>query len=520
MKTILSLIIVISAIFISLIIISGNTTLAQQSNQISNIQFPIAQLGNCTDTASCKTYCNSPDHQDACLEFAQTHNLMTPQEIKAARVVLTQKGPGGCTSKDSCETYCDNTDHINECISFAEQNSLLSPQELAEAKKVQSAIAKGIKPPACGGKNKCDAYCNEPEHMEECITFSQQAGLMNDQESADAQKVLAAIKSGVKPPPCHGKEECDAYCAQDNHADECIKFAEAAGFMTPQDAEMAKKTGGKGPGGCRGKEECDAFCQTNSEVCFQFGVEHGLVSQEDLQKMKEGAQQMQAMFDKAPPELLNCLTSKLGADKIQAIKNGQMFSNQDGEIIRSCNDEYAKNHPEFYGPQNNGQPQGTEMHRMNFGDFIKTVPPEVKGCISSNLDPHIFDENKDNHEVIDKVMQQCFDQLHQQNPQNNQTSPSQNSGMAPQNMQQMQTPQGQQMPQGQEGQAPMMLNQGQELMPLNQQTGPTPDNQSSPLPMKPMEQMQPISSTSPSSMISSSPLLGFVLEIIKFVIGR
>ena len=47
------------------------------------------------------------------------------------------------------------------------------------------------------------------------------------------------------------------------------KFAEAAGFMRPEEMKMARKTKGKGPGGCKGKDECEAFCQNeeNMETC-------------------------------------------------------------------------------------------------------------------------------------------------------------------------------------------------------------------------------------------------------------
>lgn len=532
MKNILSIAILFSAIAISLIIISGNITLAQQQDGTSNLQFPIVQLGNCTDKASCKTYCDAPEHQETCFEFAQEHNLMTQQEIKAARVVLTQKGPGGCTSKETCETYCDNTDHINECVAFAEQNGLMSPDELAQAKKVQNAIAKGIKPPACGGKDKCDKYCSQPEHMEECINFAAQAGLMSDEEKANSQKVLNAIKNGVKPPPCKGKEECDAYCSQESHFEECLAFSQAAGFMSPQEADMARKTGGKGPGGCQGKEECDAYCQANQDACFQFGVDHGLISQEDLQKMKEGSQKMQEMFNQAPQELLDCLTSKLGADKIQAIKNGGLFSQQDGELIKTCNEEFAQNHPEAFNGEN-GSPgmngQGTSTNRMTFGDFINKIPPEIRGCVASNLDPNIFNENKDAREIIDQVMNRCSSQL-RPNGQGTGTQPYPNRPMMPfQNHNpEMMQPQNNFQP-GDERppfqQNPLPLNQGQQLLPLNppqdSSSGQDDNSLNQAPPLQPTQQLlpEPVQTSSSTSLKNPGSLMSFVLETIKYLFG-
>lgn len=316
---------------------------------ISDIQYPVPQLGNCQSETECRSYCDKPDNIEACLIFAEQNHLMPKEEIEMAKKFATtgNKGPGGCTGKDSCETYCNDISHIDECISFAEQNNLMPPDELHEAQKVRDAIKRGVKPPACGSKNSCDSYCQDQSHMEECITFASEAGLMDGKEKEDAQKMLQAIKRGVKPPPCQGKqaceeycqqpdnmeacmnfaieagfmndqekensqkmlsaikkgvrppncrgkEECDNYCQSDEHMEECTNFAEAAGFMDPKEAEMARKTKGKGPGGCKGKEECESFCnkEDNREMCFKFAEDNNMIPKEELEKMKEGMNRM------------------------------------------------------------------------------------------------------------------------------------------------------------------------------------------------------------------------------------
>jgi hypothetical protein len=359
----------------------------------NDIQYPVAELGNCKNQAECKTFCDKEKNMESCLNFAEKNNLMSAEEIKLAKNFMATKsnGPGGCTSKDSCEQYCNDMGHMDECISFAEKNNLMSTQELEEAKKVQAAIAKGAKPPACGNKKNCDVYCEAPEHMEECINFGQaagfiqgkeledaqkmleavkrgvkapnckgkeacdeycskpenmeicmnfamEAGFMGEQEKADAQKMLQAIKKGVNPPNCKNKEECDAYCGQEEHFEECTAFAEAAGFMTTEEATMARKTGGKGPGGCTNKEECKAFCNNpdNKEICFNFGKENGMISEEDLKKIEEGKQQIQQMLNQVPQEVLNCLQSEVGADMVEKMKNGALPPQEIGEKMQKC----------------------------------------------------------------------------------------------------------------------------------------------------------------------------------------
>ena len=316
----------------SLIVANG----AFAQTEPSGIQFPVAELGNCKDKNACKTYCDDVSHADVCLAFAEKNNLMSKGEIDTAKKFMKAgaKGPGGCTGKEACQAYCDDIKNIDACIAFAEKTGILPPSELAEAKQVQAAIAKGVKPPACRGKKECDAYCedsshmkeciafgeaagflqgkeledarkmitainngatpppckgreacevycSEPDHMEACMTFAQAAGFMTPEEAQNSGKMLAALKKGVKPPACRGKEACDAYCSEPAHADECIQFAEAAGFMSAKEAEMAKRTGGKGPGGCTGKDACEAFCGNpdNQDACINFAKENGMISE-------------------------------------------------------------------------------------------------------------------------------------------------------------------------------------------------------------------------------------------------
>ncbi len=405
----------------------------------ADIQYPVEELGNCQNEAACKSYCDQPENMEACLNFAEKNNLMSPEELEMAKKFMAAggQGPGGCRGKDECETYCNNIEHIDECISFGEENNLIPPEELEEAKKVQAAIARGVKPPPCGNKRQCDIYCEEPNHMEECINFgieagfiqgeeledvqkmlaalkrgvkpppckgkqacdeycsnpdnmevcmnfALEAGFMSDQEKADSQKMLQALKKGIKPPNCRGKEECDIYCAEESHFEECMKFAEAAGFMTPEDAEMARKTGGKGPGGCKGKEECEAFCNNpeNQETCFNFGKEHGLIPEEDLRKMEEGKQELQETFRNAPPQVLECLKSTLGTEILDKIQGGSLMPGpQIGDQVRICFEQFRPGPPEGMAPPEGQMPPEGMMspEGMQFSPppgYEGQMPPE------------------------------------------------------------------------------------------------------------------------------------------------
>ncbi len=377
--------------------------------QAQNIQYPIKELGSCENKSACKSYCDKSENTEACVNFAEKNNLMSKEEVEMSKKFMAagSKGPGGCAGKDECNNFCNNVANIDECVAYAEKNNLMSPGELEEAKKVQAAIKRGVKPPPCGNKKQCDIYCEESEHMEECVAFGIEAGFIQGKELEDSQKMLAAIKKGAKPPPCKGKEACDvycsspdnieacmtfakaagfmtpeeeqnsekmisaikkgvkppqckgkeacdAYCSEDSHIDECINFSIAAGFMNEKDAEMAKRTKGKGPGSCKGKDECEAFCNNpdNQETCFNFGKENGLIPEEDLKRMEEGKQKFQDSLQQVPPTVMDCLNSEVGTGLMEKFKSGGAMPPKDiGDKMKTC---YEKTRPS--GSEGQGEP--------------------------------------------------------------------------------------------------------------------------------------------------------------------
>lgn len=293
--------------------LTANLALAQTPN----VQYPVAELGNCTSQSACKTYCDDPAHSSACLDFAEKNGLMTPQEVATAKKVTSGQlnGPGGCTSKDQCQAYCNDISHIEECVTFAKANNLMPPQDLAQAEKIANALKQGVKPPNCKNKEECNVYCNQPAHMEECTTFAFAAGLITGQEKTNAEGMLKAIKAGVNPPACQGKDACDKYCSDPAHQDECTKFAVAAGFM----------------------------------------------SQADLQKMQEGQQQFKQGLLNATGKLKDCLVAAFGGDLSNVSP-----TKDNGDKMQKCFEQFppqqgqgqgAQNgQPEQFGPGQGGQP--------------------------------------------------------------------------------------------------------------------------------------------------------------------
>ena len=139
--------------------------------------------------------------------------------------------------------------------------------------------------------------------------------------------------------------------------------------MSPEEAEMVRKTGGRGPGGCV-RDECEAYCENpdNEEACFAFAKEHGLISEEDLAHMREGASRIREGLEHAGPEVIACMKREVGPNIIDEINNGTFSpSRRSGEAIKGCFEKH--------------------MERPNF-------PPEVEQCMKQ-----VFGED-----AIDKVM--------------------------------------------------------------------------------------------------------------------
>ena len=248
--------------------------------------------GGCKDRATCDSYCEDTAHLDECLDFAERHSLRSAEEIAEGRKVASalKQGaglPGGCRTRAECTAYCDSPAHMRVCVEFAEKSGFISKEEADEAKKIIPLIEQGGKTPgACARKDACEAYCYDPSHIDECLAFAEKAGLLPPDELADAKKVALFIKSGQTPGGCRRRAECEQYCSDAAHFEECVAFGEQAGLMTREDAELARKVKGTGPGGCNSREKCEDFCRdpAHRNECVSFAKERGLEEFSELEE--------------------------------------------------------------------------------------------------------------------------------------------------------------------------------------------------------------------------------------------
>ncbi len=250
--------------------------------------------GQCGSFDECQAYCNIEKNFSECSEFEKKANITQAVPLEQQAIFnAIQKGesPGGCKDEASCRAYCEDMDHLNECVSFVEKFNLVSPDELKEMRQIAAAKEGGVSFPGnCKGRENCLAYCENSAHAVECIEFAQKAGLLKGEDVEAVSKILPYLKSGGKlPGGCTTKESCNAYCDSDTNANECVDFAVGAGFMTKEEADIVKKVGGKGPGNCKSREACDTYCKDEAHVdeCVNFAVKAGLISEEDATMAKK-----------------------------------------------------------------------------------------------------------------------------------------------------------------------------------------------------------------------------------------
>lgn len=381
-----------------------------------DIEFPIPELENCADKTACKAYCEDAKHQDACRAFAEKHGLgASKQEADETLQKLERDGgPSDCAKNAknpalACKRYCDDVAHIEECVAYAKKHELMKGRELEEAEKVLSALRRGVKlPPQCKDARSCKEVCEDPADIKTaraCFEFGKEAGLLPPDVSVEqAEKAFSALEKGEGPFKSFAEmRQCDNP-PTDELMQKCIEFAEKAGFMSAEETEIVKKTGGKGPGGCRGKERCEAYCQEHSEECFTFAQEHGLIREEDKERMREGINHMREAMERAPEEVAACIRSAV--PELEAILSGEkMPSPKIGEAMRRCFENHFRNQQGFGGERG----EFNDGHMEDSAGMPPQFPPEVAKCLEEKLGAGFVEQMKEQRtSELEEKIRGCF----------------------------------------------------------------------------------------------------------------
>lgn len=304
--------------------------------------------GGCRNEEACAAYCEDTRYLRECIDFAEQYRLRSSDEITEGRRLLAAlengaKLPGGCRNRNECLAYCDDSSHMGECVLFAEAAGFISSEEAAEAKKIIPLLEQGGRTPGnCARKAACEAYCADVSHLDECLEFAERVDLLSPEELADAKRFAPYIKRGETPGGCSRKEECEAYCEDPAHLEECVGFAEKVGMLSKEEAELARKFGGKGPGGCQSRQACEELCTKaeNQEVCITFAEEHGLTEEIAAieQKMRGEVEKTMRVCAEKPScsEFITCLQALRGPGSGLGVGGEEDLPHELKERLTAC----------------------------------------------------------------------------------------------------------------------------------------------------------------------------------------
>ena len=309
-----------------------------------DLEYPIAELGNCANVEACRAYCDEQEHQSACIVFGEREGMLSEDEAERAGNFVEgigRGGPGGCADAQTCKDYCEDLDNMRECMEFALDNDITPPEERGRSQEILNALKSGVDlPDGCNTVEACERVCSLPERMRECVDFAEAAGYMDEKDARmmretggrgpgdcqgqdqcmdycegednmkacmefalryelvpehkvrETQQMVRAIELGAEIPDCRDPDECRVYCAQQQNAVKCAEFAVAGGFITSQQAQEAQRLLDENllddfPGDCRGQAECDAYCRQseNLQECTDFAVRAGYMEQQEADRL-------------------------------------------------------------------------------------------------------------------------------------------------------------------------------------------------------------------------------------------
>src|SRR3989344_8748803 len=188
---------------------------APVEEEISAVNFPIPELGNCGSQEECHDYCEDLAHASACIAYAKANDLLSEEDVKTLEEFsdfIENGGPGGCKTEESCGAYCEDTANLKECLGFVKKHNLLTEDEIKEVEKAVEVIENGG-PGGCTKEEEGRIYCEDIDHIEECVDFADKFDLVTSDELEEMRKMASVKKAGVVfPGNCKTKESCMQYC--------------------------------------------------------------------------------------------------------------------------------------------------------------------------------------------------------------------------------------------------------------------------------------------------------------------
>ncbi len=257
--------------------VRGTTTEAdadiEAKARAQGITFPIAELGNCGSANECRAYCDNASNQQACIQFAQKHNLQGPSDQSQRQAELLAKAQAqlGCASEEACRTFCQNPDNHLRCEAFAREHT---PEQYAQhSQRQQEMIKRAQEFLGCDSKASCEAFCQNPANQEKCMTFAEKYAPPEIRER-HKERLLQQVQQQL---PCNSFESCRTFCSNPGNQAQCTEFAQKTMPEKYLEHQRRMQQQSEHVLPCDSFESCQRLCQNtdNKEQCQQFNDPSG-----------------------------------------------------------------------------------------------------------------------------------------------------------------------------------------------------------------------------------------------------
>lgn len=186
------------------------------------IAFPIVELGNCNNVATCKVYCDQLQNHDACVSFAKEKGIAVGKRRvneKYAVVLSSAKTALGCSTVAACQSFCEEQANWERCQAFAQKHSLGTSQ--IPSPKDEELLVKAKQNLNCSSAEECRVLCDKQENYTKC------AALLQDQVTSDDRAMFEKYKPLIKEYlGCDSIVTCMAFCINPLNSKKCQEFGE------------------------------------------------------------------------------------------------------------------------------------------------------------------------------------------------------------------------------------------------------------------------------------------------------
>ena len=235
-------------------ILNPNVLAEQDSSGITNLSFPIIELGNCANANECRGYCNNPEHKEACVEYAVNHNLGKYKQhyemLQKAREELS------CTTFIECRDYCKNQEHVGACMRFAAK---FAPEKVKERfTQVETMIERAKEALNCTDVTSCRRVCSIESNKTLCKKFAEEN--LPETIKQKREEILNRIKEVL---PCDSVDSCRTFCEREENRDKCR-------FSTEDSAKLRLNIINDRNATCDNEDDCEEWCKVNPSKCPGF----------------------------------------------------------------------------------------------------------------------------------------------------------------------------------------------------------------------------------------------------------